>query len=313
MNIMFKTPKGAEMLQKALEELKENGVYLALQVTNWDGGYPKYKNHNGEKHITVKYGLWNCSIEQLKNIVGEMPTTATVNTSGYADDGKNNGVFVNNPILNRLGVTNPHITLSWVEGSAPVHTGELTPTPFESGEKGWKARVGQTTMWRPNWIPQQITVKAVVYMKDKRFYELRDIIPKRERIPEEMEADSIERAEAQARREQAEAQKKAEAQAKAERKEQELQKLAQEAGLTLKEYTKLQNEFMETCNAPYLYDYGHDIVEIQIIKEKGFLFYKIFSFNNIDVYPIWEETFENNETLYNKVQLIAKTIEEENN
>ena len=38
MNIMFKTPKGAEMLQKALEELKENGVYLALQVTNWDGG-----------------------------------------------------------------------------------------------------------------------------------------------------------------------------------------------------------------------------------------------------------------------------------
>ena len=286
MNIKFKTTKGAEMLQRALEELKENGVYLAFQLTNWDGGYPKYKNHNGEKHITVKYGLWNCSIDQLKQIVGEMPTNATFNTSGYADDGKNNGVFVSSPILNRLGVDNPHITLSWVDGSAPVHTGELTPTPFESGEKGWKARIGKSTMWRPNWIPQQIIIKAVVYMKDKRFYDLRDIIPKRENIPEEMEADAAERAEAQARREQAEAQRKAEAQAKAERKEEELKIFAEAANLSVEEYNSLINTLKKECYEYNLYDYGSDIVDIKIIKKDNILYYQIYTYGGEELLKV---------------------------
>ena len=276
MNINFKTTKGAEMLQKALEELKKNGVYLAFQLTNWDGGYPKYKNHNGEKHITVKYGLWNCSIDQLKNIVGEMPTTATIKTCGYADDGKNNGVFVSNPILNRLGVANPHITLSWVDGSAPVHTGELIPTPFESGEKGWKSRIETTPMWRPNWIPQQINVKAVVYMKDKRFYDLRDIIPKRENISEEMAADKLERAEAQARREQAEAQ----------RKEEELKIFAEAANLSVEEYNSLTNTFKKECYKYNLYDYGSDIVDIKIIKKDNILYYQIYTYGGEELLKV---------------------------
>ena len=285
MNINFKTTKGAELLQKALEELKNNGVYIALQLTDWDGGYPKYKNHNGEKHITVKYGLWKYSVDEIKKIVGEMPTTATINTSGYADDGENNGVFVQNPILKRLGVANPYITLSWVEGSAPVHTGELTPTPFESGEKGWKTRVGSTTMWRPNWIPQQINVEAVVFMKDKQFHKLKEIIPKRGDIIEEVEFDNLEKIKLAEERKRKEEEEKIKLAEECKRKEEELQKLASEVGLTKEEYSSLLNKFWESCNCPEMYDYGCDVIKIKIIKKEGILHYEILSYTGVDIYP----------------------------
>ena len=123
-------------------------------------------------------------------------------------------------------------------------------------------------------------------MKDKCFYELRDIIPKRESIPEEVEADLQERAEAQARREQAEAQRKAEEQSKAERKEEELKILAETAGLSVEEYNSLINALKKECYEYNLYDCGSDITDIKIIKKDNILYYQIYTYGGEELLKV---------------------------
>lgn len=123
-------------------------------------------------------------------------------------------------------------------------------------------------------------------MKDKRFYDLRDIIPKRESIPEEIEVDKLERAEAQARREQAEAQRMAEVQAKAERKEEELKIFADAANISVEEYNSLINTLKKECYEYNLYDCGSDITDIKIIKKDNILYYQIYTYGGEELLKV---------------------------
>ena len=122
-----------------LESVKEKTFYAGLFV-NREELYqkaPAHLEHTVEKpHVTTKFAP-----ETIDLHLDQLGSGAKITAIGYGNNGKNEGLLVkveaDDPIIQAAvdKLRNPHITLSYSEGSHPKDTVDLDFTPLKEEDQ----------------------------------------------------------------------------------------------------------------------------------------------------------------------------------
>lgn len=132
-----------EILNNKIDE-----IYSSIIYGGWFLKTPIKSNMEktySPQHITVGFKPTKEELTEML-IYGLKTPERGFDVTGYGCNYNNEGVLVEIPNkVPYFGVT-PHITLGTSNGGKPVDTGKLQFYPFEDYSKGWKKRLGVTTI-----------------------------------------------------------------------------------------------------------------------------------------------------------------------